>query len=140
MDITCCICLNSLGVCKGDYAAVLKECGHCFHSGCITRWGLAKSWTCAMCRTSFNPTNMVRLYLNFEKERNETTVLKKEILEFVLENELIKWNSRERAAGATDSLGSTLRKNYTQGDIMFLLFKAKLNLMQQQLDLMKRER
>lgn len=45
--MNCAICQNAL---EGSQSLTLPECGHCFHSQCVTHWFRVSSPSCPLCR------------------------------------------------------------------------------------------
>ena len=60
MDIACPICLNPFTM-QCDISA--NQCGHMFHSDCITKWIETGKKTCPQCRKSCTLKKLTKLYL-----------------------------------------------------------------------------
>ncbi|KAK6518339.1 hypothetical protein TWF506_005498 [Arthrobotrys conoides] len=89
----CTICLNSLAETDGEPSrALLADCGHSYHAGCLTRWAaanpernrrdpvefrrktgfpLVQLTSCPDCRKPVNPRNMARITTQAVEERKE---------------------------------------------------------------------
>ena len=60
MDIACPICLNPFTM-QCDIST--NQCGHMFHSNCITKWIETRKKTCPQCRKSCTLEKLIKLYL-----------------------------------------------------------------------------
>ncbi|CAB0015219.1 unnamed protein product [Nesidiocoris tenuis] len=72
--------------------AYALQCGHVYHSFCITAWFTRRPRTCPHCRTRVpSSAKLIKLFLNFEPMKN----LEKDLAKLKVENEIIKeqWNS-----------------------------------------------